>query len=128
MSSLIFFEKSVDNIDIMLYNIYIVRKQKLKNVIKKGELLLDPFCGTGGSLMEGGLIGARVVGTDVDWNMKNGAAINCEYLGIKDYKTAIRLISSGAERIGTSSGDLIIEEYKRIYDKQLMDGPTGFMK
>lgn len=55
--------------------------------IKKGELLLDPFCGTGGSLMEGGLIGARVVGTDVDWNMKNGAAINCEYLGIKDYKT-----------------------------------------
>ncbi len=48
--------------------------------------------------------------------------------GIKDYKTAIRLISSGAERIGTSSGDLIIEEYKRIYDKQLMDGPTGFMK
>lgn len=55
--------------------------------IKKGQLLLDPFCGTGGSLMEGGLIGARVVGTDIDWNMKNGAAINCEYLGIEDYKT-----------------------------------------
>ena len=47
---------------------------------------------------------------------------------VKDYKTSIRLISSGADRIGTSSGDLIIEEYKRIYDKQLMDGPKGFMK
>jgi tRNA (guanine10-N2)-dimethyltransferase len=55
--------------------------------IKEGELLLDPFCGTGGMLMEGGLIGARVVGTDIDWNMKNGSAINCEYVGIKDYKT-----------------------------------------
>lgn len=55
--------------------------------IKKGQLLLDPFCGTGGMLMEGGLIGARVVGTDIDWNMKNGSAINCEYAGVKDYKT-----------------------------------------
>ena len=55
--------------------------------IKEGQLLLDPFCGTGGMLMEGGLIGARVVGSDIDWNMKNGSAINCEYAGIKDYKT-----------------------------------------
>ncbi|WP_295721801.1 TIGR01177 family methyltransferase [uncultured Methanobrevibacter sp.] len=55
--------------------------------IKEGQLLLDPFCGTGGMLMEGGLIGARVVGTDIDWNMKNGSAINCEYAGVKDFKT-----------------------------------------
>jgi deoxyribose-phosphate aldolase len=34
--------------------------------------------------------------------------------GIKDYKTAMRLISAGADKIGTSSGDLIIEEYNRI--------------
>jgi len=33
---------------------------------------------------------------------------------IRDYKTAIRLISAGTDRIGTSSGDLIIEEYKRM--------------
>jgi len=37
--------------------------------------------------------------------------------GIKDYKTAIRLLSLGVDRIGTSSGDLIIEEYKRISEK-----------
>ncbi|KZX17371.1 deoxyribose-phosphate aldolase 1 [Methanobrevibacter cuticularis] len=41
--------------------------------------------------------------------------------GIKDYKTTIRLLAAGANRIGTSSGDLIIEEYKRIYEKQLVD-------
>lgn len=38
--------------------------------------------------------------------------------GIKDYKTAVRLISAGADRLGTSSGDLIIEEYKRISEQQ----------
>lgn len=47
--------------------------------------------------------------------------------GIKDYKTAIRLISSGADKVGTSYGDLILEEYERIYEQQLMDGPQGFM-
>jgi deoxyribose-phosphate aldolase len=47
--------------------------------------------------------------------------------GITDYKTAIRLVSAGADRIGTSSGDLIMEEYERIYEKQLMDEPKGFM-
>lgn len=41
--------------------------------------------------------------------------------GIKNYKTAIRLLGAGADRIGTSSGDLILEEYKRIYEKQLMN-------
>jgi deoxyribose-phosphate aldolase len=33
--------------------------------------------------------------------------------GIKNYKIAMQLIAAGAERIGTSSGDLIIEEYKK---------------
>jgi len=33
--------------------------------LKKGETLLDPFCGTGGILIEAGLIGAKVIGIDV---------------------------------------------------------------
>lgn len=48
--------------------------------------------------------------------------------GIKNYKTTIRLISSGADKIGTSYGDIIMEEYERIYEQQLMDGPQGFME
>jgi len=55
--------------------------------VREGELVLDPFCGTGGILMEAGLIGARVVGCDIDWRMKRGAATNLEYIGITDYKT-----------------------------------------
>jgi deoxyribose-phosphate aldolase len=33
--------------------------------------------------------------------------------GIRNFKTTSRLINAGADKIGTSSGDLIIEEYNR---------------
>jgi len=36
------------------------------SAIKKGETILDPFCGTGGILIEAGLIGARVIGSDIE--------------------------------------------------------------
>ena len=55
--------------------------------IKEGELLLDPFCGTGGILIEAGLIGCKVVGSDIYWKMQNGTAINLDYYGIEDYRT-----------------------------------------
>ena len=55
--------------------------------VTEGQLLLDPFCGTGGILIEAGLIGCKVVGSDIYWKMKNGAAINLDYFGITDYRT-----------------------------------------
>jgi len=33
--------------------------------VTEGKLLLDPFCGTGGILIEAGLIGCKVVGSDI---------------------------------------------------------------
>ena len=38
--------------------------------------------------------------------------------GIKDYKTINRLIAAGATRIGTSSGDIIVEEYKTLLENE----------
>ncbi len=55
--------------------------------VNSGDLLLDPFCGTGGILIEAGLIGCKVAGSDVNWKMKNGSAINLDYCGITDYRT-----------------------------------------
>ncbi|MBR5504275.1 MAG: TIGR01177 family methyltransferase [Methanobrevibacter sp.] len=57
--------------------------------VKEGDLVLDPFCGTGGILIEAGLIGAKVVGCDIDWRMKKGTATNLEYAGITDYQTHV---------------------------------------
>jgi len=53
--------------------------------IKEGQVLLDPFCGTGGILIEGGMIGAKLIGSDINWNMKNGTIINLNYCSDLDY-------------------------------------------
>lgn len=53
---------------------------------KKGSTVLDPFCGTGGILIEAGIIGARVIGTDIDEKMVEGTKKNLEYCSIENYK------------------------------------------
>jgi tRNA (guanine10-N2)-dimethyltransferase len=42
-----------------------------------GATILDPMCGTGGTLIEAGLVGARVVGVDAQRKMVRGARENC---------------------------------------------------
>ena len=42
-----------------------------------GRRILDPMCGTGGTLIEAGLIGAHPVGIDAQWKMVHGARENC---------------------------------------------------
>ncbi|MDR2966443.1 MAG: TIGR01177 family methyltransferase [Methanobacteriaceae archaeon] len=54
--------------------------------VKEGQLLLDPFCGTGGILIEGGLVGAKLIGSDINWKMKNGTIINLDYCNLEDYE------------------------------------------
>jgi tRNA (guanine10-N2)-dimethyltransferase len=44
--------------------------------VRSGELLLDPFCGTGGILIEAGLLGAHPVGSDTDPVMVAGSRVN----------------------------------------------------
>jgi len=54
--------------------------------IKEGDLVLDPFCGTGGILIEAGIMGANVVGVDIDERMVEGTIKNLEYCGVKNYE------------------------------------------
>ena len=49
---------------------------------KRGDLVLDPFCGTGGMLVEAGLIGCRVVGFDAKPHMLRGGLKNLKHYGI----------------------------------------------
>ncbi|MCW4016583.1 MAG: TRM11 family methyltransferase [Candidatus Bathyarchaeota archaeon] len=50
---------------------------------KRGDLLLDPFCGTGGMLVEAGLIGCRVVGFDAKPHILRGGLKNIKHYGTK---------------------------------------------
>ncbi|RQH01327.1 methyltransferase domain-containing protein [Natrarchaeobius oligotrophus] len=43
---------------------------------RPGRTILDPMCGTGGVLVEGGLVGADVIGTDAQTKMVDGAREN----------------------------------------------------
>ena len=51
----------------------------------KGQVLLDPFCGTGGILIEAGLINIKINGSDIEEKMINGCKKNLEYYNIKNY-------------------------------------------
>lgn len=54
--------------------------------IKKNDIILDPFCGTGGILLEAGLIGAKVIGSDVEKKMIDGCKKTLVFYNIKNYK------------------------------------------
>jgi len=50
--------------------------------VKPGEHLVDPFCGTGGLLIEAGLCGVGVHGRDISEDMVEGSRENLEKYGI----------------------------------------------
>ncbi|ENN96640.1 putative RNA methylase [Methanocaldococcus villosus KIN24-T80] len=52
--------------------------------VREGDIVLDPFCGTGGFLIEAGLIGAKLLGCDIDWRMARGSLINLEDYNLLD--------------------------------------------
>ncbi len=53
--------------------------------VKKEEVLLDPFCGTGGILLEAGLIGIKVIGSDIEDKMIKGCKQTLEEYDIKNF-------------------------------------------
>jgi tRNA (guanine10-N2)-dimethyltransferase len=80
--------------------------------VKRGDLVLDPFCGTGGTLIEAALIGARACGSDIDEEMIAGTAANMEHVGVK----AERLEALDIEAAASSFPDM---------DAVLTDLPYG---
>ena len=50
--------------------------------VKRGARILDPFCGTGSILLEAGLMGMDIHGSDIDERMINASRINLERFGI----------------------------------------------
>jgi tRNA (guanine10-N2)-dimethyltransferase len=49
--------------------------------LRKGQSLLDPFCGVGGILIESSLMGIRATGLDLDLKSVEGAKKNLNYYG-----------------------------------------------
>lgn len=48
-----------------------------------GDTVLDPFCGTGGILLEAGIMHRKILGSDASLSMVKGARLNLKYFGIQ---------------------------------------------
>ena len=53
---------------------------------KENETILDPCCGTGGHLIEAGLLGKKIIGIDIDHVMIKITEKNLKYFNIKNYR------------------------------------------
>lgn len=50
--------------------------------VSAGSLVLDPFCGTGSILVEAGLVGCKVLGSEINQEMLRGTMRNLDYFGV----------------------------------------------
>ncbi len=57
------------------------------------DTVLDPFCGTGGILIEAAMLGRNIIGNDSSLNMVMGTKLNFKYFKIEDYKVYNKDIS-----------------------------------
>ncbi|MDR0334405.1 MAG: RsmD family RNA methyltransferase [Methanomassiliicoccaceae archaeon] len=57
--------------------------------VKEGGVVLDPFCGTGGIVMEAASMGMKVIASDFDEKMVSGCMENMEHFGLKLYDSDI---------------------------------------
>jgi tRNA (guanine10-N2)-dimethyltransferase len=69
--------------------------------VKKGETLLDPFCGTGGILLEASLIGAKVIGSDISPEMVAGCENNLRHFGAPFHRLEVLDIEDVPKSFGS---------------------------
>jgi tRNA (guanine10-N2)-dimethyltransferase len=68
--------------------------------VREEHSLLDPFCGTGGILLEASLVGARVIGSDISEVMIEGCRRNLEHFGASYERLEVLDIEDVAEAFG----------------------------
>jgi tRNA (guanine10-N2)-dimethyltransferase len=73
---------------------------------KSGETVLDPFCGTGTTILEASLIGCRAIGTDVQRRMANGTRRNLAHFGL----TAEAVLVADARKLPFTQIDCIVTD------------------
>jgi tRNA (guanine10-N2)-dimethyltransferase len=96
---------------------------------KAGELVLDPFCGTGSVMVEAALIGCRVLGFDVQRRMAVGCRKNLKHFSVEPEG----LVIADARRLPITKIDHLVTDppYGRsattmkLTTKQIVEGVLG---
>jgi tRNA (guanine10-N2)-dimethyltransferase len=68
--------------------------------VLEGQTLLDPFCGTGGLLLEAALMGVRALGSDASPEMIEGCRENMAHFGARWQRLEVLDIGEVAEAFG----------------------------
>lgn len=68
--------------------------------VKEGDRIADPFCGTGGMLLEAGLVGAKVYGGDLDPRMAAGTRATLDQFGLTGAVVEARDVGELPEFVG----------------------------
>ena len=82
----------------------------------KGKFL-DPFCGSGGILIEAGLLGFDVTGYDIDRIMINRSKINLDHYGIKNYELKLHDATKITEKFDCIVTDLPYGKSSKLSDE-----------
>jgi tRNA (guanine10-N2)-dimethyltransferase len=77
--------------------------------LQRNDVLLDPFCGTGGILIEAALIGIQIIGSDVEKKMIEGCKNNLEFYHLNDYKLYCADIGDIVKHV--SSVDAVVTDF-----------------
>ena len=79
------------------------------SAIKKHETLLDPFCGTGGILLEAGLLGIHIIGSDIEEKMIDGCRKNLEFYHLNNFTLFCADIADVSKRV--CSVDAVVTDF-----------------
>lgn len=95
---------------VILENCYLTDEEKIAvceiaKEVKPDFVKTSTGFGTGGATLEDVALMKKIVGNEVKVKAAGG---------IRDLDTALKMIEAGAERLGTSSGIKILEEYKNL--------------
>lgn len=95
---------------VILENCYLTDAEKvtvceIAKEVKPDFVKTSTGFGTGGATFEDVALMKKVVGDEVKVKAAGG---------IRDLETALKMVEAGAERLGTSSGIKIVEEYKNL--------------
>ncbi|MEM3078526.1 MAG: DNA methyltransferase, partial [Nitrososphaerales archaeon] len=74
--------------------------------VKEGDLLLDPFCGTGSVLIEASIIGINTIGIDVSMKMCRGSMDNLKHYMLE----SLGVINSDALMLPIRNVDAIVTD------------------
>ena len=93
------------------------------NLLYPAKTIYDPFCGTGGILIEAGLMGINTIGSDIDKRMINATKTN-----LKKYKIKAKLKQADATKIKAKHIVAELPFGKNTKKQDLIKLYTAFLK